>query len=175
MIEVNYNDINSSNSKFSKSIQIPSIIQNETDHEEINQSDLNIKMICKDCKISPPCFVDRFSDGDVVCAFCGLVVCNGGIYGYSYQNEFEELENNHHKIDEDFISKSIDGSILDARSNFLDLYDNCGITNDGDDDDNNDDEDEIQKLKRYTNSSGSESISIVNDHDDQLKVRNCLL
>lgn len=35
---------------------------------------LNISLVCPDCKVYPPDLVERFSEGDVVCALCGLVL-----------------------------------------------------------------------------------------------------
>lgn len=44
--------------------------------QEIDQwsENLNMTMICKDCKEYPPNLVEEFSSGDMVCASCGLVV-----------------------------------------------------------------------------------------------------
>lgn len=35
---------------------------------------LNMQMICKDCKVFPPNLVEEFSSGDMVCGDCGLVL-----------------------------------------------------------------------------------------------------
>ena len=35
---------------------------------------LNIVLTCPECKVYPPKVVERFSEGDVVCALCGLVL-----------------------------------------------------------------------------------------------------
>ena len=35
---------------------------------------LNIVLTCPECKVYPPKIVERFSEGDVVCALCGLVL-----------------------------------------------------------------------------------------------------
>lgn len=35
---------------------------------------LNIVLSCPECKVYPPKIVERFSEGDVVCALCGLVL-----------------------------------------------------------------------------------------------------
>jgi len=37
-------------------------------------TDLNLKLICKECRRDPPNIVERFSDGDLVCQDCGLVI-----------------------------------------------------------------------------------------------------
>lgn len=38
------------------------------------QENLNMTMVCKDCKEFPPNLVEEFSSGDMVCASCGLVL-----------------------------------------------------------------------------------------------------
>lgn len=38
------------------------------------KENLNMQMICKDCKEVPPNLVEEFSNGDVVCGTCGLVL-----------------------------------------------------------------------------------------------------
>lgn len=35
---------------------------------------LNINLICPDCRISPPHIVEEFASGDLVCGDCGLVL-----------------------------------------------------------------------------------------------------
>lgn len=36
--------------------------------------DLNLRLLCPECKIDPPNLVEEFASGDLVCATCGLVV-----------------------------------------------------------------------------------------------------
>lgn len=36
--------------------------------------DLNVRLICKDCKTVPPNITEEFTNGDLVCADCGLVL-----------------------------------------------------------------------------------------------------
>lgn len=36
--------------------------------------DLNLTLMCPECRINPPDLVERFSEGDVVCGNCGLVL-----------------------------------------------------------------------------------------------------
>lgn len=36
--------------------------------------DLNVRLICRDCKIDPPNLTEEYDSGDLVCADCGLVV-----------------------------------------------------------------------------------------------------
>ncbi|KAJ1035930.1 hypothetical protein NDA13_000585 [Ustilago tritici] len=36
--------------------------------------DLNVRLICRDCKTDPPNLAEEFESGDLVCADCGLVV-----------------------------------------------------------------------------------------------------
>ena len=38
------------------------------------KANLNVRMICKDCKEVPPNIVENFSSGDMVCGSCGLVL-----------------------------------------------------------------------------------------------------
>lgn len=38
--------------------------------------DLNIVLSCPECKVFPPELAERFAEGDVVCALCGLVLSN---------------------------------------------------------------------------------------------------
>lgn len=42
--------------------------------EEEFKEDLNIILICPDCKESPPNLVEEFADGHICCASCGLVL-----------------------------------------------------------------------------------------------------
>lgn len=35
---------------------------------------LNVTLTCPECKIFPPDLVERFSEGDIVCGSCGLVL-----------------------------------------------------------------------------------------------------
>lgn len=37
---------------------------------------LNITLTCPDCKTFPPQFVEAYASGDLVCAQCGLVICD---------------------------------------------------------------------------------------------------
>jgi transcription initiation factor TFIIB len=36
--------------------------------------DLNVRLVCPDCKIDPPNLVEEFASGDIVCGTCGLIV-----------------------------------------------------------------------------------------------------
>jgi len=38
------------------------------------RQDLNVKMICKECREDPPNLVENFSAGDTICGSCGLVL-----------------------------------------------------------------------------------------------------
>lgn len=38
------------------------------------QPNLNLNLICPDCKVSPPHIVEEFASGDLVCGDCGLVL-----------------------------------------------------------------------------------------------------
>ncbi|ODQ49930.1 cyclin-like protein [Saitoella complicata NRRL Y-17804] len=46
---------------------------------ETYHRDLNVKVICKYCQEDPPNLVENFSDGDLVCGTCGLVMPGGPI------------------------------------------------------------------------------------------------
>ena len=35
---------------------------------------LNVTLICPDCKQFPPDLIERFSEGDIICGQCGLVL-----------------------------------------------------------------------------------------------------
>lgn len=37
---------------------------------------LNVTISCPDCRVFPPELVERHSEGDIVCALCGLVLCD---------------------------------------------------------------------------------------------------
>lgn len=39
-----------------------------------NGPNLNVILTCPECKVFPPELVERFSEGDIVCALCGLVL-----------------------------------------------------------------------------------------------------
>lgn len=45
-----------------------------TADEPFTGPNLNIKLICPECKIYPPDLIERFSEGDIVCGSCGLVL-----------------------------------------------------------------------------------------------------
>ncbi|CAH2355738.1 transcription initiation factor IIB [[Candida] railenensis] len=48
---------------------------NETDKgQPFLGPNLNVTLTCPDCKIHPPDWIERFSDGDIVCGNCGLVL-----------------------------------------------------------------------------------------------------
>ena len=38
------------------------------------QPNLNVKLLCPDCKIDPPQIVEEFASGDLVCGDCGLIL-----------------------------------------------------------------------------------------------------
>lgn len=49
----------------------------ETDgssQKEDFRADLNLRLLCPDCKNDPPNLVEEFASGDLVCGDCGLVV-----------------------------------------------------------------------------------------------------
>lgn len=44
--------------------------------DEYKESQISNILLCPDCKENPPNLVEEFSSGDMVCATCGLVVCD---------------------------------------------------------------------------------------------------
>lgn len=42
--------------------------------DEPYHANLNVKLMCPECRIMPPDIVERFSEGDMVCGNCGLVL-----------------------------------------------------------------------------------------------------
>lgn len=42
--------------------------------EPFTGPNLNITLVCPECKIYPPDLIERFSEGDIVCGSCGLVL-----------------------------------------------------------------------------------------------------
>ncbi len=52
------------------------IQSNSAPEAKFNGPDLNISLVCPECKVYPPQLIERFSEGDVVCALCGLVLSN---------------------------------------------------------------------------------------------------
>lgn len=38
------------------------------------QPNLNVRLTCPDCRVSPPHIVEEFASGDLVCGDCGLVL-----------------------------------------------------------------------------------------------------
>ncbi|AOA60334.1 Transcription initiation factor IIB [Komagataella phaffii CBS 7435] len=45
-----------------------------TEEGSFKGPDLNVALICRDCKVDPPELIERFSEGDVICGLCGLVL-----------------------------------------------------------------------------------------------------
>lgn len=43
-------------------------------HDEPYRPRPNVKLMCLECRAMPPDIVERFSEGDMVCGSCGLVV-----------------------------------------------------------------------------------------------------
>ncbi|CCH60064.1 hypothetical protein TBLA_0C02540 [Henningerozyma blattae CBS 6284] len=55
------------------SVQVPtSTIAHE--RRQRKGPNLNVVLTCPECKVYPPKIIERFSEGDVVCALCGLVL-----------------------------------------------------------------------------------------------------
>lgn len=49
-------------------------VQTTTVDEPFIGPNLNITLVCPDCKTYPPDLIERFSEGDIVCGTCGLVL-----------------------------------------------------------------------------------------------------
>lgn len=57
---------------------------------------LNVSLVCPECKIVPPDLVERPSDGDIVCGNCGLVLKSGII---DTRSEWRNFSNEEQKDD----------------------------------------------------------------------------
>jgi transcription initiation factor TFIIB len=55
--------------------EAPTVSKEEDEWRE----DLNVTLICPDCKEYPPNIVEEFSSGDTVCGSCGRVLGERGI------------------------------------------------------------------------------------------------
>lgn len=42
--------------------------------EQFTGPNLNVTLVCPECKVYPPDLIERFSEGDIVCGTCGLVL-----------------------------------------------------------------------------------------------------
>lgn len=49
-------------------------LEPEVQKEEAWSQDLNIKLVCPDCRLDPPNLREEFAAGDTICADCGLVL-----------------------------------------------------------------------------------------------------
>ncbi|CAI7488742.1 CGH_1_collapsed_G0056860.mRNA.1.CDS.1 [Saccharomyces cerevisiae] len=58
---------------------------------------LNIVLTCPECKVYPPKIVERFSEGDVVCALCGLVLSDKLV---DTRSEWRTFSNDDHNGDD---------------------------------------------------------------------------
>lgn len=78
--------------------------------------DLNVKMICPECRIDPPDIVERFAEGDMVCGNCGLVLSDRIV---DMRSEWRTFSNDDHGGDDpsrvgDATNPFLDGSQLDT-------------------------------------------------------------
>ncbi|ORX44771.1 cyclin-like protein [Hesseltinella vesiculosa] len=55
-------------------IPFPLREQQANDEPEAFQPNLNVHLICPDCRVNPPQIVEEFASGDLVCGDCGLVL-----------------------------------------------------------------------------------------------------
>lgn len=49
-------------------------VETAVPEEPFTGPNLNITLVCPDCKTYPPDLIERFSEGDIVCGSCGLVL-----------------------------------------------------------------------------------------------------
>nr|AAB32639.1 transcription factor IIB, TFIIB=sua7-3 variant [Saccharomyces cerevisiae, Peptide Partial Mutant, 68 aa] [Saccharomyces cerevisiae] len=56
-----------------------------------------IVLTCPECKVYPPKIVERFSEGDVVCALCGLVLSDKLV---DTRSEWRTFSNDDHNGDD---------------------------------------------------------------------------
>lgn len=75
------------------------------------QPNLNVSLICPDCRVKPPHIVEEFASGDLVCGDCGLVLGDRII---DTRSEWRTFAN-----DEGDVMKCL--IVSDAYINFLEL------------------------------------------------------
>lgn len=78
--------------------------------------DLNVKLMCPECRIDPPDIVERFAEGDMVCGNCGLVLSDRIV---DQRSEWRTFSNDDHGNDDpsrvgDATNPLLDGSQLDT-------------------------------------------------------------
>lgn len=78
--------------------------------------DLNVKLICPECRIDPPDIEERFAEGDMVCGNCGLVLSDRVI---DSRSEWRTFSNDDHGSDDpsrvgDASNPLLDGNQLDT-------------------------------------------------------------
>lgn len=64
------------------------------------QDDLNVLLICPDCKLNPPYLIEEFSRGDTICGSCGMVLAERAIDTRSEWRTFR------HASHENFVSEA---------------------------------------------------------------------
>lgn len=78
--------------------------------------DLNVRLICPECRQDPPDIVERFAEGDMICANCGLVLSDRIV---DERSEWRTFSNDDHAGDDpsrvgDAGNPLLDGSQLDT-------------------------------------------------------------
>lgn len=78
--------------------------------------DLNVRLMCPECRINPPDIVERFAEGDMVCGNCGLVLSDRIV---DVRSEWRTFSNDDHGGDDpsrvgDASNPLLDGSQLDT-------------------------------------------------------------
>lgn len=78
--------------------------------------DLNVRLMCPECRLDPPDIVERFAEGDMVCGNCGLVLSDRIV---DVRSEWRTFSNDDHGNDNpsrvgDATNPLLDGSQLDT-------------------------------------------------------------
>lgn len=72
---------------------------------------LNVTLACPECKVYPPELIERHSEGDIVCALCGLVLCDRLI---DSRSEWRTFNNDDQNGDDPSRVGEASNSILDS-------------------------------------------------------------
>ncbi|ODV84523.1 hypothetical protein CANARDRAFT_29061 [[Candida] arabinofermentans NRRL YB-2248] len=82
-----------------------------TDRRPYRGVNLNVTLACPECKVYPPELVERHSEGDIVCALCGLVLCSRII---DTRSEWRTFNNDDQNGDDPSRVGEATNSILDS-------------------------------------------------------------
>ncbi|RHZ88861.1 hypothetical protein Glove_21g84 [Diversispora epigaea] len=89
-------------------------LNNEVISTPIFRPDLNIRLICPDCKNPNPKLIEEFANGDMVCGECGLVLDDKIIDTRSEWRTFNNDERNNDPSRIGAVSDPLDPSALDT-------------------------------------------------------------